>query len=87
MQLLCMRRAVVVYEGLIVQSDGVDHKRIALVMANQLAVPGRLHIGRMRHVEIDPANLRVARKDHRHLLGRLHEVDRLDDGHHEGRNA
>src|SRR6266436_3894244 len=61
MQLLGMRRAEIVQIGLVVHSDGIHHQCIALVMADRLAVPGRLRVRRMRHVEKHPANLRIAR--------------------------
>src|SRR5439155_24582845 len=38
-QLLGMRRAIVIDEGLGVQPDGVDHKSVALVVPHRLAVP------------------------------------------------
>src|SRR5258706_12761846 len=45
-QLSRMRRAVIVEEGLVVEADGVDDERVALVMADRISVPGGFRIGR-----------------------------------------
>src|ERR1700730_5658863 len=67
-QMFAVRGAVVVYEGLLILPDGIDHERVALTMADRLAVPGRLWICGMGYVEIDAPHLCIARKDHRDLL-------------------
>ena len=61
-QLFGVRRAVIIHEGLAVLGDGVDDQRIAFVMADRLAIPGRLRVGGRRHVEIDMPGLLVARR-------------------------
>jgi hypothetical protein len=61
MQLLRVRRPVIVEENLVVQPNGVDHQRVALlVMANRLPVPRRLGIGRMGHIHIDTPDMSCA---------------------------
>jgi hypothetical protein len=75
MQLLGMRGSVSIDERLVVHPDCVDDERVALVMADRLAVPGRLRIGRMGYVEIDVPDLFVARIDQDDFTGRL--VERL----------
>src|SRR5215510_9534426 len=75
MQLFGMRRAVGIDECLGSEPDGVDHERVtAFIMANRFAVPGWLRLLRMRCIEVDAANLLIARVEHQHQLRRLNEV-------------
>src|SRR5437868_6467699 len=82
-----MWRAVIVQECLVVQTNGIDHQCVILVMADRLAVPGRVWAFRMGHVEVDVPYLLVARKYHHHFRGRLDEEDRSERVGHETRNA
>src|SRR5258706_13739968 len=68
-QLLGVRRAVIVDKALGGESDGVYHERIALVMPDRFSVPGRFRIRRMRHVEMDAPHLMVALRDDHAFLG------------------
>ena len=43
MQLVAVRRAIGIYEGLSVLPDGVDHERIAFVVSDRFSVPGRFY--------------------------------------------
>ena len=56
-------------KDLSLKPDSIDHQCVALVMADRLAVPGRLQIAGMRHIEIHVAHLLVTRKDHHNYLG------------------
>src|SRR6266545_4977137 len=87
MQLVAMRRAEIVDEGLVVEADGVDHQRVAFVVADGLAIPGWLHMGRMRHIQIDPPHIVVVLMQHPDLLGGLDEEQRLRRRQDEARNA
>jgi len=62
-QLFGMGGTIIVEEGPVVHSDRIDHQRIALVVSDRLAVPGRPWIFRMGHVEIDAPDLLIALKD------------------------
>ena len=55
MQLVGMRRAIGIHEGLVVKPDGVDHQRVAFVMPDRFSVPGRFWIAGVGHVEPDVA--------------------------------
>src|SRR5258706_8736246 len=77
------RRQIAVDEGLVVQADGIDDERIAVVAADRFTVPGRLRIGRMRHVEIDMADLMVALPGHQNLSWALDDVNGLHAVEHE----
>ena len=43
-KLVRMRRQEIVDEGAVAQTDCVDDKRIALIMANGFSVPGEFHV-------------------------------------------
>src|SRR5580704_4240314 len=77
MKLLGMGRAVIVDESAIAQPDRVDHELVAFVMADRLAVPGWLHMLRMRYVQIDVTGLGIELVDVDDHLGRLDEMDGL----------
>src|SRR5262245_35287031 len=75
MQLFGMRRAVGIDECLGSEPDGVDHERVtAFILADRFAVPRWLRLLRMRCIEVDAANLLIARVQHQHQLRRLNEV-------------
>src|SRR6266849_4664676 len=83
-QLVGMRRAVGIDECPVIEADRIDHKGVALIMADRFAVPGRFRICRMWHVEPDVAG--SPGEEQYDFLGRL------DDMHEagvemEGRNA
>src|SRR5258708_32398629 len=87
-QLFAVRGAIVIDESLVIEANCVDHERVAFIMADRFAIPGRLWSRRMEPVDIDAPYLRVARKDHRDLFRCLEEIDRLETTvRHEGRNA
>src|SRR5215471_10802688 len=77
-QLLAMWRPEIIDERLFIEPDRIDHERIAFVVADRLAIPGRLPIGRMGYVEIDMPDLLIIRIDHYDFLRRLDEVERLE---------
>src|SRR5258706_292390 len=74
MQLLGVGGAEVVDEALVVLPDRIDDERVAFIMADRLAVPGRLRIFRMRYVHIDAPYLVIAGKDHPHFFWGLDEI-------------
>ena len=51
---------VIIDKGLLTQSDGVDNERIALIVADRLAVPGDRGFLGMGYVEIYPADLLIS---------------------------
>src|SRR6266700_7683990 len=63
MELLGVRRAVIVDERLGVLPDGIDDQRIAFIMADGFAEPGGPRTRRMRHIHIDMPHLIVAAPD------------------------
>src|SRR5262245_38172124 len=72
-ELLGMRRAPVVDGRLAVQSDGIDDERVAFIVADGFAVPGRLGIRRVLAVHIDAPHGVVALPD------QIDHVLRLDE--------
>src|SRR6266850_2350331 len=60
------------------EHDRNDHQGVAFVAADRLAVPGRLRIGGVRHVEIDAPDLLVVRIYHYNFFRGLDEVKRLE---------
>src|SRR5258706_15467442 len=81
------RRQIAVDEGLVVQADGIDDERIAVVAADRFTVPGRLRIGRMRHVEIDMADLKVPFPGPLNHSWVLKHVNELHSAVHESRKS
>ena len=85
-QLLGVRRAEMVDEGLGVLPDRIDDQRVALVMPDRFAVPGGFDFGRMGHVHIDMTDVRIFGRDDQDFLGRLDEIERPAI-QHENRSA
>ena len=86
-QLGRMRRPVIVHEGLVVQANGVDHQRIAVIMTDRFAQPGWRWIGAVRHVHIDVPDIGAAFVHDRHFTGRLQEKCRFGCVGHDVRHA
>src|SRR5258706_12115506 len=80
-----MRGAIIVDESLVVEADGIDDERIALVMANRFSVPGGFWIGGMRRIQPDMPLFIVPRKDHRDLPRRLQDEQSAPEQHIEAR--
>ena len=80
MHVFGMRRAPVVHEIELVfveKADGVHDQFAVLIMAHRFAKPRRFRIGRVGHIQIDPAYLLLPLPEHPDLFGRLDEEDRL----------
>src|SRR5438105_2418424 len=80
MKLLGVRRAESVHPGPFIDSDGVDDQRIAFVMADGFAIPGRLDVLGMLVRQVDAANIIEACQYHHHFLRPLNEIHRLGHG-------
>src|SRR5665213_153536 len=74
MQIGAVGSPILVDESLRVLGDRIHDQSIALVMPNRFAVPGRLWIFRMRHIQIYMTYLVIARPNHQNFLWRLDEV-------------
>src|SRR5208282_5054394 len=77
MHLVGVRRAVIVDEGAVIEPDGVDDQLVPFVMPDRFAIPRRLYMFRMRHVQVHAAGLRVELVDDQDLFGGLDEMNRL----------
>src|SRR3984893_8134586 len=86
-QLAGMRRAIIVEERLVVEGDGIDDERIALVMADRFSVPRGVRICRMRRIQQDMSRFGVPGEDHRDLASRLHDEQSPPEQQVEPRNA
>jgi hypothetical protein len=86
-QLVGMRGAIIVDEGLVVEANGIDDERIAVVVADRLSVPGEFRIGGMRRVQPDMPRFRVPGEDHRDFRGRLQDEQGAPEQQVEARNA
>src|ERR1700687_129647 len=87
-QLGRVRRAIIVDIGLVVHADGIDDKRVAvLIMPDGFPVPGRLRIGAVRLVEGDAPHLEILPPDHQDFLRRLNEKYGMDGIEQEAGNA
>src|ERR1051326_8734285 len=73
MQRRSLRRAVPVHhrEGAWLDGYGIDHQRVALIMADGVAIIGRFHIGWMLRMHADLADLMIELIDDRDPVGLL----------------
>src|SRR6516164_4130659 len=60
-------------------SHGVNHQRVAFVMANGISIPGWRHMRRMRLVQAHLAELMIERIKDRDLIGLLEQVHSIID--------
>src|SRR6202035_2403548 len=86
-QLIGMRRAIIVEERLVVEADGIDDKRIVLVTTDRFSVPGGFRIGGVRRIQPDMPYLGVPGEDHRDFRRRLQDEQSTPEQHVEARNA
>src|SRR5882672_9134950 len=77
MEFVAVWRAEIVDKGPRVQSDGIDHQPLALIMSDRFSVPGWFRIFRMRDVHVDMTHGLIALADRDHFLRRLDEENRL----------
>jgi len=75
--LVGVRRAVIVDERPVIEPDGIDDQLVAFVVTDGFAVPRRRHLLRMRHVQIDVPYLGIELVDDDDHLGRLDEMNGL----------
>jgi hypothetical protein len=74
--------------GLVIQTYGIDHQRVAVfIMTDGFAVPRRLRTGAVGHVQVDVTQLEVLPPSDHHLIRRLNEEYRVDRVEQKARNA
>src|SRR5262245_40410475 len=76
-----MRHIITIVEKRLVGEPGRgDHQLAVRVVADGLAVPGRLDLRGMRNVQVYAPDLAVAQVDNSNLVGSLDEIERLKTG-------